>query len=197
MKIQKAQLEELYKQQYGQDIEFEQIRQVKTGSIFSRKHFVVAQKKESGMLPQTDQADAHRYSKVKYFVVPVKSRKITPGMLFDMSSADAYNMRYVNADGLNEVWRTCEVGLAVTSGDIELAKIRSSGTGDTPYIDVTDNIQVQRWIKRRFPVYDFVVSTGLTEQEEMNLTDKDIKKRRSMIYKFVSEFFSTFITKLR
>lgn len=102
-------------------------------------------------------------------------------------------MRYVNTEGKSEVWRTCEVLLNITSGETELAKIRSSGTGDTPYIDASDNIQIQCWLEHRLPVYDFVVSTGLSEQDEKYFNDNDIKKRRSYIYKFALEFFNTFI----
>ena len=194
MAVSKEQVETLFKSQYGKDITFSNLRFVHTGGIFHRKHFAVVSIIETGIMPETDQADAHGFSKAEYFVVPVKSKKIIgDGMLFDLHSYDAYNMRYVNTEGKSETWRTCEVFLNITSGETELAKIRSSGTGDTPYIDASDNIQIQRWIERRLPVYDFVVSTGLNEQDEKYLNDNDIRKRRSYIYKFALEFFNTFI----
>lgn len=194
MAISKEQIEKLYKSQYGKNITFSNIRFMHTGGIFHRKHFAVASVTENGIMPETDQTDAHDFSKAEYFVVPLKSKKISGnGMLFDLHSYDAYNMRYVNTEGKSEIWRTCEVFLNITSGETELATIRSSGTGDTPYVDASDNIQIRRWIERQIPVYDFVISTGLSEQDERNLNDNDIRKRKSYIYKFALEFFNTFI----
>lgn len=194
MAIQEVQVAELYKTQYGEDIHFSKIIPLKTGGLFHRKHFVIGSVCETGQTETNAQEDAHKYSKAKHFVVPVKSGKIAAqGMLFDMKSFDAYNRRYANAEGKNEVWNTCEVFLSITSGKTELAQIHSSGTGDTPYVDATDNIQIRSWIERRFPVYDFLISSGLSEDEEAGLNDNDIKKRRTLIYKFALEFFNTFV----
>ena len=115
MAIQKAQIEESYKNQYGKEIVFSDMRSLKTGGIFHRKHFIIASVTKNGMTPETEQEDSHRCSRAEYYVVPIKSGKITAqGMLFDLRSYDAYNMRYVNTEGQNEVWRTCEVFLNIT-----------------------------------------------------------------------------------
>jgi len=183
-----------YKKQYNQDIEFGSMRIVKTGSIFRRKSFVVASWTFSGISPETQHESSHKCSQSKYYVVPiVKDALADEGVLYVITSFGAHNRYSYNTEGRREAWRTCEVFVEISSGDTELAKIRSSGTGNTPYIEATDNIQVKMWFERSFPVYDFVIESGLSEQDKIAMNDADIKKRKAIIYKFALEFFSTFV----
>ena len=192
--ISKQDLEAHYKQHYNQEIEFSGFRVVSTGGIFSRKRFAVATWSISGTKPETQHEAAHQCSQSKYYVVPIIKKALSSeGMLYVMTSFAAHNRYYYNTEGRHEAWRTCEVFVDITSGATDLAHIHSSGTGDTPYIETTNNIQVKSWFERTIPVYDFVIDSGLSEQDKITLNDNDIKKRKAIIYKFALEFFNTFI----
>ncbi len=192
--ISKQDVEAHYKKQYNQEIEFSDFRIISTGSIFRRKRFAVASWSISGTKPETQHEAAHQCSQSKYYVVPiVKKALASEGMLYVMTSFAAHNRYYYNTEGRHEAWRTCEVFVDVASGETDLAHIHSSGTGDTPYIEADNNIQVKSWFERTIPVYDFVIDSGLSEQDKITLNDNDIKKRKAIIYKFVLEFFNTFI----
>ena len=192
--ISKQDVEAHYKKQYNQEIEFSDFRIISTGGIFRRKQFAVAWWTISGTKSETQHEAAHQCSQSKYYVVPIVKKVLgAEGMLYILTSFGAHNRYFYNTEGQHEAWRTSEVFLEITSGKTTLARIHSSGTGDTPYIDATDNIQVRPWFDRTMPVYDFVIDTGLSEQDKLMLTDNDIKKRKSIIYKFALEFFKTFV----
>ena len=194
MTIIKQDLEAHYKAHYNNEIKFSDLRIVKTGGIFSRKRFAVASSRISEMKPETESEASYQYSQSDYYVVPIIKKSLSEdGVLYVMKSFDAHNRYLYNEEGKNEAWRTSEVSVEIKSGNTELAQIRSSGTGDTPYIDATDNIKVRPWFERTLPVYDFVIETGLSEQDKLILTDNDIKKRKSIVYKFALEFFKTFV----
>ncbi len=194
MTISKQDLEAHYKQHYNQEIEFSDLRFVTTGSLFQRKYFAVGICSSSGIKPETQHEAAHQYSQTKYYVVPIVKKILAKeGMLYVMTSYAAHNRYYYNNDGRKETWRTCEVFVDITSGQTDLAHIHSSGTGDTPYVETSDGIQVKPWFERTMPVYDFVIESGLSEQDKINLNDNDIKKRKAIIYKFALEFFNTFV----
>ena len=194
MTILKQDLEAHYRERYNNEIKFSDLRFVKTGGIFHRKHFAVASFRVSEMRPETESEASHQYSRSDYYVVPIIKKSLgKDGVLYVMTSLDAHNRYVYNEEGRKETWRTSEVSVEIKSGDTELAQIRSSGTGDTPYIDATDNIKVKPWFERALPVYDFVIETGLSEQDKMILTDNDIRKRKSIVYKFALEFFKTFV----
>lgn len=82
MAVSKEQVETLFKSQYGRDVIFSNLRFIHTGGIFHRKHFAVANVAEKGTMPETDQTDAHGFSKAEYFVVPVKSKKLSATVCF-------------------------------------------------------------------------------------------------------------------
>ena len=194
MTISKQDFEAHYKQQYNQELEFSDLRFVTTGSLFRRKHFVVGIWSISGTKPETQHEAAHQCSQTKCYVVPiVKNVLAKEGVLYVMTSFAAHNRYYYNNDGRNEAWRTCEVFVDITSGKTDLAHIHSSGTGDTPYVETSDSVQVKPWFERTIPVYDFVIESGLSEQDRITLNDSDIKKRKAIIYKFALEFFNTFV----
>lgn len=187
-------MEAHYRQRYKKEIEFSGIRFVKTGSIFRRKRFAVAYCSVAGTKPETQHEAAHQCSQAMYYVVPIVRKTLAnEGMLYTFSSFAPHNRYFYNTEGKNEAWRTAEVFMEITSGETSLARIHSSGTGDTPYIPATDNIQVKTWFDRELPVYDFVIDAGLSENDKIFLNDNDIKKRRAIIYKFALEIFNTFI----
>ncbi len=192
--IQKQDLEQLYEKQYGKSIEFTNVRVLKKGFIGFRKVYIIASVSKQDTSSEDEYATAHTFSTAKYFMVPFVKRKLqNKGILFSIKSYDAHLGYVYNQEQPKEIWRTTEVFLKILSGNTELVNIHSSGTGDTPYIDVTDNVQVKTWLDRKIPFYNFVVSTGLSDEEKTCMNDADIKKRRSIIYKFAREFFSTYI----
>ncbi|MBR1826034.1 MAG: hypothetical protein IJ770_05560 [Alphaproteobacteria bacterium] len=194
LNIQPQDMAELYKKQYGKEITFTGVRIFKKGIIGFRKIYAIASIVEQSTMPANEYASAHTFSTAQYYMVPIIKRMLQhQGILFSIKSYDAHLGYTYNQGETKEIWRTTEVFMKILSGNSELVNIRSSGTGDTPYIDVTNNVQVKVWLDRKIPFYDFLIATGLSDEEKSCMNDADIKKRRNIIYKFAQEFFRTYI----
>ena len=124
MTILKQDLEAHYKAHYNDDINFDDMRIVKTGSIFRRKKFAVASLRVAEVKPETESEASHQYSQSKYYVVPVVKKSLgNDGILYEMTSLDAHNRYVYNEEGKTESWRTSEVLVVINSGNTELAQM--------------------------------------------------------------------------